>query len=99
VSAIAQAFEHPTATTYDGWLVEHQHTQALSDAVRAFSGPLLGFCVHTTVKDSTGEWPSECLTVDEFHQPDAITKDVAGFAGLRETLESAQYQGGLRGLT
>lgn len=94
VSAIAQAFEHPTATTYDGWLVEHQHAQALSDAVRAFSGQLLGFCVHTTIEDSVGEWPNECLTVGEFYQPEAITKDVAGFAGFRSALDSAQYKGG-----
>lgn len=86
VNAIAQSFDHPTATLYDGWLVEAKHAQALSDAVRAFSGQLLGFCVHTTIKDSAGEWPNECLTVDEFCQPEAITKDVAGFAGFRTAL-------------
>ncbi|WP_162029321.1 MULTISPECIES: hypothetical protein [unclassified Lentimonas] len=93
VSAIAQAFEHPTATTYDGWLVEHQHAQALSDAVRAFSGQLLGFCVHTTIEDSTREWPRECLTVDEFYQTDVISEDMDGFKGFRTTLKSAQYKG------
>ncbi|MDG1301994.1 MAG: hypothetical protein P8R37_10450, partial [Opitutae bacterium] len=96
VSAIAQVFEHSTATTYDGWLVEAEHAQALSDSVRAFSGQLLGFCVHTTIEDSAGEWPNECLTVDEFYQPDVISEDVDGFKGFRTALESAQYKGNHR---